>query len=464
MWWPWHYEEWYSLIDSNDRIKIECARGHGKSWFISLAYPLWRVIRGKCEIIIVSYSEDQAKRLIRDIRITVESNPLLEAIRPSTEEIWGTDMISFRNGSIIKGLGFGTSARGPHPDAIIVDDPLKDLGGMTTEDQERAYFGVITGMAMEKTKIITVGTPVKFDDLLTKIDTNPVYTCRKYPCYKSDGEPLFPQLWSKEALKRKRLEMGSIQFAREYLLERVDPETQPFKKQYETLYGEEHSPLPTNFARIVTVCDPAYTEGDGDATAVVTVGFTHGNHAYVIEAKQVRREDPGAVVAELFKSINAHKPEVVGIEKRKGDAIRFSFDERRTREQNFNFKYVELTHGNVAKDDRTRIGGLVPRWEMRSIHVNKHQTELLRQLYEYRQDDGSKGHDDLVDALAYCFSPLLAQPNYGKRFALNEMEKEVEHTIYLPGKASAAATFQGFSDRPLSLTRGGWDKRVGDPA
>lgn len=431
--WPDFYQEWYDLLDSSERLLIECARGHGKSNLVSLGYPLWKVIRGRWQGVLVSYSEDQAKRLISDIRATVMSNPLLEPIRPSTNEDWSTDRVSFPNSAKLKAIGFGTSARGMHPDDIIVDDPLKDTGGMTPEDQERAFFGVIEGMAMPHTKIAVVGTPVDRDDLLQKLeDPTRGYTFQKYPAIRTDGSLLFPQLWTPEALEKKKIRMGTLHFAREYMLERIDPATQPFKGQYETLYEES----PPRFARIITVCDPAYSENDGDETAIVTIGLTHGNHAYVLEAKGIRREDPGMIVDEIVRTLKNYKPDTFGIEKRKGDAIMYSFTERRTRENLWDFKFVELSHGGVTKSNRiTQVGGLVPRWEQRTIHVHKNQTHLLRQLYEYRCDDSHR-HDDLVDALAYCFHPDMAQPNAGHSFVPAYQLPSYGQPFYSVGRAS----------------------------
>ncbi len=411
VWLP-HYDDWYDLVQNKPRSDVQAPRGHGKSKFWSFGVPLWDVIRGKADTLLVSYSEEQVRRLIRDIRVEVESNPFLEMIRPSTKEIWGTDMLSFADGGLISGLGFGTSSRGKHPKRIVVDDPLKDIGGMSAEDQERAYFGVLTGMAMPYTKIHTIGTPVDFLDLLMKLEQNPVYHHWKKPALNAEGVPLCPYLFSKETLDMRRAEMGSLNFAREYLLERIDPATQPFKREYETLYDE----VPTNFARIVTVCDPAYSETDGDATAIVTVGFTFGNHAYVLEAKEVRREDPGKVVDALFRTIAAWEPSAVGIERKKGESVSYSFQERRTRENRWDFEYVELSHGGRNKGDRANmVGGTIPRWESRSIHVHRSQTKLLQELYQFRFNDETKGHDDLVDALVYAFHPDMTAPNSGKQ-------------------------------------------------
>lgn len=428
--WPPHYDQWYQDIKNADRTKQECARGHGKSIFWSFGLPIWRIMGGNWEGILISYAEDQVRRLLRDVRIEIETNPFLEPIRPRTKDLWGTDLLTFPDGSFLKGLGFGTAARGAHPNDIIVDDPLKDFGGLSADDQERAFFGVIEGMAMPTTRLNVVGTPVAFGDLFTKLDANPVYVCRKFPAILPSGEPLFPELWSKENLARKKSVMGSINFAREYLLERIDPETQIFKKQYETLYEE----VPHNFARIVTVCDPAYSENEGDQTALVTVGLTHGNHAYVLEAKGIRREDPGKVIDEIFRAVSRYHSTAVGIEKRKGDAISFSFNERRVRDGSWGFKYVELPPGH-GKNDQYRIGGMVPRWESRTIHLHRNQTDLIQQLYEYRESD-SHDHDDLVDALGYCFHPDMLQPNSGPSFVLTPETEFEGRPLYQPGRAS----------------------------
>lgn len=454
--WLDHYNDWYDIVLKEKRSSCETPRGHGKSVFWSYALPIWDVIRGKADFLLVSYSEDQVVKLIRLIRTEIEANPFLAPIRPSTKETWGAKELGFADGGIVSGLGFGTSARGSHPKRIVGDDMLKDSGGMSTEDQERFWFGVISGMAMAETQIHAIGTPVHFLDLLMRLEHNPAYRHWKKPAINPDGSPLCSRLFNSEALEFKRKEMGSLNFAREFLLERIDPATQPFKAEFYTEYLEP----PTNFARIVTVCDPAYSETDGDETAIVTVGFTHGNHAYVLEAKAIRREDPGAIVGELFRTINTWEPEAVGIEKRKGDAISYSFTERRTREERWDFAFVELHHGSQSKGSRLNmVGGLIPRWEARSVHVHKNQTNLLQQLYRFRFDDLTKGHDDLVDALAYCFHPDMSQPNTGKR-SVPPASARTGKCFYLVGPNAVPVK----AVNPVADILSRMDRRVGEAA
>lgn len=413
--WHSHYEEWRQILEDEDRLLIEAPRGSHKSYFFSLSYPLWQIIRGKTDILLVSDSEDQSRKNLRIIRDTVEQNPFLAPMRPSTKELWGVDQAQFPNGTIVNTMGFGTSKRGEHPLLILCDDIESERNKMSREDKNRMYWAVITGMAVNKTKLALLGTPLEFGDLLEQAskrkddDSHPIYYHWRKPSMIA-GINQYPDIWTDDQLRLKKAEMGSIDFAREMMLERIDPETQPFKRDYETLYDS----LPEKFARTVTVCDPAYSAKDGDWTAIVTVKFTYGNHAYIVESKRIRRSNPGDIVDELFRTIAVHQPDVVGLPKKAGEAVSYSFEERRTRENRWDFQYVQLPERISKTSDKGRIvGSLVPRWEARTIHIHKNMKDLLDELYMFRTDD-SHPHDDAIDALAHCFSPLMARPNPGK--------------------------------------------------
>lgn len=455
--WLPHYDEWYRIAREEKRSNVESPRGHGKSVFWSYALPLWDVIRGGADFLLVSYSEGQTIELLRLIRNEVESNDFLAPLRPSTKEIWMADKLGFADGGIIRGLGFGTSARGLHPKRIVGDDMLKDSGGISPEEQDRFWFGVVAGMAMPETKCHTIGTPVHFGDLLEKLEKNPVYFNWKVPAELPDGSPMCPQLFSRESLAFKRKEIGSINYSREFMLERIDPATQPFKREYTTLY--DLAPERDRFMLVNTVCDPAYTEGDGDYTAIVTVGITHGNHAWVLRRDRLQRDQPGDVVDKLFEHILGYEPDNVGIKRRKGDAISFTFEERRTRENAWSFNYVQLKD-TKSKIDKSRIGGLVPRWESRTIHIAKGMDDLIKEFYEFRLDD-THHHDDMVDALADCFSPEMARPNPGKQFkALPKSRSESRPFISLGERPAVKVT----KDHALSGLFRDLDRRIYDAA
>jgi len=448
--WPSHYDEWEKMMEK-PRGLFEAPRGSWKTYFFSLAYPLWRILRGKTEVLLVSDSEGQSEKNLRLIRETIDSREELAPMRPSTKELWGVNQISFPNQSLVGVMGFGTSKRGTHPDLIINDDIEGENNKMSREDKNRMYFGVISGMCLPQTKMVTVGTPNEFGDILHQLTNNEVYAKWRRPS-EVGGVNQYKDIWSDEWLAFRKAEMGSINYAREMLLERIDPSTQPFKSQFVTYYEE----IPPRISYTATVCDPAYTEGDGDYTAIMTVKFTHGNHAYVSEAKRIRKEDPGLIVDELFKSIASQKPDAVGLPRKKGEAVSYSFKERRIRESRWDFKYVELPE-TKGKAHKTRIGGLVPRWESRSIHLHRSMKDLVEEFHQFRLDDTHK-NDDMLDALAHCFNPDMAQPGGYKRHVPTRVDR-VGHPLYRVGQG----TFIDGKDVMEPL----WqklDRRVGDAA
>lgn len=446
---PKHYAEWEEVVEGSPRSLIESPRGSWKSYFFALAYPLWKILQGKTEVLMVSDSEDQARKNLRTLRQVIETNDALAPMRPTTKELWGTDQVSFPNGSLVTIMGFGTSRRGLHPDIIIPDDIESESGKMSREDRNRMYFGVISGMATPKTKIAAVGTPLEFGDILQQLSKNEAYKYWRRPAT-LNGVNQFPDIWTDEWIKFRRAEMGSINFAREMLLERIDPNTQIFKREYETLYDQ----LPSNFSHTATVIDPAYTENDGDYTAIVTTKFSHGNHAYVSECKRFRRSDMGIIVNELFKTIGTQEPDTVGIPKRKGEALSYAFNDSRIRQNRWDFKVVELpeTQGKAGK---TRIGGLVPRWEARAIHIHKNMKELLEEIYQFREDDSHK-NDDMLDALAHCFNPMMVQAANYKR-TISSRTEERGQPIFKVGRG----TFVGQDESMAPLWKR-LDRRVGD--
>jgi len=454
--WPSHYSEWEALVEAHQRVKLEAPRGSWKTYFFSLAWPLWRILRSKTEVLFVSDSEGQAQKNLRLMRETIEEKPLLAPLRPSTKELWGVDQIAFANGSYASIMGFGTSKRGTHPDIIINDDIEAENNKMGRDDKDRMYFGVITGMCLPHTKMVTVGTPMEFGDILHQLDSNEAYIKWRRPA-QVNGINQFKDIWTDEFLEFRRKEQGSLNFAREMLLDRIDPGTQPFKRAYETLY--EEAPIRERFMSVSTVCDPAYSEGEGDFTAIVTAGITHGNHSYVLAVDRIRRDDPGIIVDKLFNHIEAWNPDTVGIKRRKGDAISFTFNERRIRENHWDFKYVEIKD-TKSKTDKSRIGGLVPRWESRTIHIHKSMKDFLDEFYQFRLDD-SHAYDDCIDAYADCFSPEMTQPNPGKQFLPRPHDATIGRPFYAVGyRPERPDAPKSYAQRLMAKL----DRRVGEAA
>ena len=66
-----------------------------------------------------------------------------------------------------------------------------------------------------------VGTPFSYNDLYAELEKKETFQVETYPAINREGEPLWPERWSLEALEQRRLSMPAIQFTREYLCEPI---------------------------------------------------------------------------------------------------------------------------------------------------------------------------------------------------------------------------------------------------
>lgn len=403
-----HHEEWDYYIRNNKRLLLECARAHGKTDFISIGLPLWFAYREvPIEILIVSYSEEQASDIMRKIEMEINTNPMLSHLKPSQSTTWQTTLFTFSSGVRIKAVGFGTSVRGQHPDIIIVDDPLKDTGALDPEQQYDYFMGALSGTAKRDTKILVIGTPLDPGDLLSRLEDNPVYTFKSYPAYK-DGEPLFPYLFNKQDLDFIKQEKGSLVFAREYLLQRIDPETQVFKDKYLTLNNNIEYPP---FVCVRTLVDPAISEKEAACdSAIVTVGLDASNQFWELDTRLVHSDDANKMLLEVVKSAQIYRDYGDYAICFEGELFQklLAFELRKIlTETGLNVRVIEVTHvGTTGKHQR--IQSLQPRWEARAIKLIP-ESPLIRQFQDYRPR-AKNIRVDALDAVGWMTDERVCVP------------------------------------------------------
>lgn len=400
--WNRWYEEVYKVLPTDLRILVQVARGHGKTVFFS-AYAIWLVYRGEpVDILFVSYSEEQVKLNIMNlIEKIIMNNDHLASLRPNSKQMWGAQLKTFNTGAQIRGESFGSSVRGAHPSHLFVDDPLKDRGGMTPEEQYDYYMTSLMGTTMAHTQVIVDGTPLDPNDLLEQLEKNPRYKSLIFPAFDESGEPLFPELHSKEKLMEKQLEVGSFAFSREYLLQRLDPKTQVFKDQFRTINTKIE--FPDEFVYVRTLVDPAISEKETACdSALVTVGVDKRNNLWELETELLRSDDPkqilDSIVSVAKRNYKRFSDYAIVIEGQVFQKV-LAYDLRQILvEQNIPTPVIEITHtGNVGKAQR--IIGLQVKWEARAIHLLP-ESPLIAQARYFRAN--AKGlRIDALDALSF---------------------------------------------------------------
>ena len=393
---PSHFREWSALLAAHRRLLLIASRDHGKSTLLSKLYPMVKAIHVPgIEILIVSYSEAQVVKLVTGIQDLFEKKDLIKSLVPAyREEDWSKTAFKLKNASRVDTLTFGTSGRGGHYDLILVDDPVKDYGGMDADEQEDYFLRALVPMCKPDGQIVVTGTFVYEMDLIERLRLNKAYHVAEFPAINpKTGAALWPERWPLEKLMERKKEVGEYGFAREYLLERLSPGTQFFQKHMVHYY--DPMKVLDRLARVMSV-DPALSL-NGDATGIVitgTAGPEDGGKTYLLDYAEMRTDDVQAMVDEIFRLAMEHGItwgifETIGFQK-----MLMHWVYEKMRELNYHFGVEEVRSHKSTK--QARIMALQPKITAGTLlfHPEKHRS-LISQLMAFPHGL----HDDLIDAL-----------------------------------------------------------------
>lgn len=306
----WHHLEWGDLVHRYNKLCINAARDHGKSFYFSNAYCAWKLYsyakpkagqfsarptksnsnRGY----LFSFSLQQSVDLMEILKSTIESNDILkDRLLPESKQsgTWASTNIVCKNGARLTCKGFGSSVRGAHPYWIVVDDGLKDnvIYSQLQRQKSIDYFhSVIMNMLVPGGQIIVVGTPFHASDLYGDLKSKSIFATKnkngwfviEYPAIFPDGRILWPQRWSFFDLMDKKATQGNIIFSRENLCRPITNESSifPLKVLERSLLRMENYVLvrnrddfPIKFNKVVVGCDFAISANVGSDYTVFTV-------------------------------------------------------------------------------------------------------------------------------------------------------------------------------------------------
>lgn len=289
-----HHLDWGDLVHHHNKLCINAARDHGKSYFFSNAYAAWQLYRysppkqqafsrrpsksNSNRGFLFSFSLQQSVDLIEILKGTIESIDILrERLMPenSKDGAWASTNIVCKNGARLTGKGFGSSVRGAHPYWIIVDDGLKDnvIYSQLQRQKSIDYFhSVIMNMLVPGGQIVVVGTPFHAQDLYGDLKTKKGWFVIEYPAIFPDGRILWPQRWNFKDLMDKKNTQGNIIFSRENLCRPIvsDSSIFPLDILKRSLVRMENYTLvrnrddfPKKFDKVVAGCDFAISANVG---------------------------------------------------------------------------------------------------------------------------------------------------------------------------------------------------------
>lgn len=219
-----HHLEWDELA-GEERVCVLAPRDHGKSFFWNKAFPIWKAAYGKPGQIgyVFSVNQDKANEMLQILVEELTSNPRLSWLTPvDWERRWSKRRIRLTTGVEIRARGFGVKVRGGHPHWIINDDILSDENIYSETIRSKAidyYLSAITNMVIPGGQIVTVGTPMHQADLYAHLRDAGIYRMWEKPAINAaTGKALWPGRYNEALLARKKQEIGSVRFTREFLV------------------------------------------------------------------------------------------------------------------------------------------------------------------------------------------------------------------------------------------------------
>ena len=440
-----HHLEWDRLQSEDDRLCILAPRDSGKTYFFDFAYPLWRAAFEPNGIgFIFSATQPQAERILEDIRNEVESNPALKFLEPAKKAQWSSTRLTFSNGHKIYARGFGTKVRGAHPTWIVVDDALNDeseYSELVRKKQIEYFYTAITNMIVPGGQIIVIGTPYHALDLYGDLEKNKQYKFKRYQAITEDGKPLWPARYDKARLDKRREEIGSIRFTREFLCDPISDNMSLFPghlfrgdptEQFQLTLGMPLSYWQNLGVQIYMGVDFAMSSSvSADYTAIFVMGLDALGNRWIVD---IVREKGMAYQDQLSLINTIGKKYEAGLIYLEANQMQRIFGDELIRTTDLPVKkFVTGVQKNSLDKGVPSLRVLlenqkfrIPRGDARSIEITDQWIDEMRAFtWMNGKLQGVGAHDDLVLSAWIC-DQAVRQGAFGFSFGTEDEYKNTE--------------------------------------
>lgn len=176
-------KEWLRLIEEKNRVCFMAFRASGKTRQLFVHYFLWKAFTNPTtQYLIISKTLPQAIEVLKDIRITVLTNPILKTMIPSNRsQSWSRTELEFANHSRILSKAYNDNVRGLHVNGLGCDE----LGEY--QDHEILRKAVLPTIRAKRGFFVGVGTPKSELDLLHEIERDPGFSSIHFDRYPAEG-------------------------------------------------------------------------------------------------------------------------------------------------------------------------------------------------------------------------------------------------------------------------------------
>jgi len=233
-----HEEIWDNMRNTKNSAVI-VPRDHAKTT-CSRIFCVWSICYKFDVSILIFTPEDLGVETIGKIREVFSFNFLINKIfgnlvpGKSKQELfegkkWKDSLLQFSNGCQIQCVTKNGSVRGKRPTFLLVDDP-QEIADVANDVQAKKFanrFWTATYNVLEPSgRCCALGTVISSNCLMKEIEGKEVFKTVRYQAISKvrkiggkivGGIPLWPGLWSLEALEERRMVIGDGPFDQEYM-------------------------------------------------------------------------------------------------------------------------------------------------------------------------------------------------------------------------------------------------------
>lgn len=462
-------EIYVSLVGEDDYYGFACDGDHKflladgtvchNSYMWCYSFPLWRLYsytrpmlyggdtvdnKNRKETAMITNTMTLAKVHVNKIIEEITTNDILkEKLDPNGKAKLGETAIEGENGAILHVRGKDGFIRGLHVGAAIIDDMPDESSLYSDEQREKlkeVFRGTITPIVEPYGYLIISGTPYSTapNELYNVIKGDKRFYSFEYPIVFPDGRPLAPDRYTFEDIKAKRTELGSIVFAREYLVIPISDNSTIFPYEYlrrsttgmdKVSFADSIEFFPFELQRVVVGCDFAVSGNIGaDYTVYSVWGIDYSNNFYLINYFRAKGMSHNEQVDKIVLFNRLYKPDKIVCEANGFQGILSALARERGLS---NIEQFTTTEGN-KKDLYSGLPSLSAMFERGQIKVpykegdTRQKVELMFSEFAsvtFRSDKGkleaSSGHDDIVMSSFLALYTLREENGSGNNFSIN---------------------------------------------
>lgn len=377
---------------------------HGKSQQCSIDFPAWYLGRNADrEIITVSYSAELALDFGGKTRNVVDGEAyklIFPDVKLKSDEQAKAKWRTEKEGSYTS-VGVGGAITGRGANILLFDDPIKNREEAESEVYREKVWQFFTSTAFTRLEpkgvVVVILTRWHLDDLAGRIlkhsDLKKRCKVIHFPAINEQGQPLWPERYSLEALEEIKRTIGPYDWQALYQGNPVLTENQEFKPQWIRRISDEAVSM-MNTRNILTIDTAMSKRTQADSTGFCENRINQENfwHFKAWRAKI----GPEELVDNIFSLHEQNRYEKIGIEKTAYlDGLKPYLDSEQRKRNRF-LPIVELKHNQTQKE--VRIRGLIPRYASQSIfHIDGRCNDLEEEMMNFPVGMT----DDVLDACAY---------------------------------------------------------------